>query len=75
MHYVQAVISIGLFGWLGYAIMFNQLPSGDGGSSKTRALMGIVDNLTASLGQGMTGAICMSFGVLLAFFFLRRGSA
>ena len=75
MHYVQAIISVGLFGWLGYVIAFNQLPVGEGGSSKTRALMGLVDNFTAVLGPGLTGALCLSVGVVLAFFFLKRGSA
>lgn len=74
MHYVQAIISVAFFGWLGYAIAFDQLPVGEGGSSKTRALMGLVDSVTAALGTGLTGALCLSVGIVLAFFFLKRGS-
>ena len=75
MHYVQAVISIGLFGWLGYAIAFNTLPGGEGGSSKTRALMAIVDKVTAEIGTNGVAALCLAVGLGLAALFIRRGTA
>ncbi len=75
MHYVQAVIAMGLFGWLGYAIAFDALPGGDGGSSKTRALMAMADKMTTELGPMGAGGLCLAIGVVLAFFFVRRGTA
>ncbi|NNE79851.1 MAG: hypothetical protein HKN18_06210 [Silicimonas sp.] len=75
MHYIQALISVCLFGWLGYSVALGQLPENDGGSSKTRTLMSIVEPLTDAIGQGLTGALLFSVGVILAYFFLKRGSA
>jgi len=75
MHYVQAIISIGFFGWLGYAIAFDALPASDGGSSKTRALMAAVDKMTTEFGPGLSGMALVVVGFLLAAFFIRRGSA
>ena len=75
MHYVQALISIGLFGWLGYTVAFGSLPADAGGSSKSRALTGLADWMTGTLGPGLSGALLLSVGIVLAWFFLRRRSA
>ena len=75
MHYVQAIISIGFFGWLGYAIAFDALPGEDGGSSKSRALMTMVDRVTGELGTNLTAALCLGLGLILAALFIRRGTA
>lgn len=72
MKYVQALISIGLFGWLGYAVLSGTFPGGDGGSSKTRALKGVVEMLTGKFGVTETGLGLIAFGILLALFFLMR---
>ncbi|NNE86492.1 MAG: hypothetical protein HKN27_00320 [Silicimonas sp.] len=73
MHYVQAVISLGLFGWFGYAVAFDAVPGGDGGSSKTRALQSVADTLTYQMGAAPAGAAIAGAGVLLAAYFLARG--
>lgn len=73
MHYVQAIIALGLFGWFGYAVAFDALPGEDGGSSKTRLLQTTADALTAQMGSMPAGAAIAGVGVLLAAFFLARG--
>lgn len=73
MHYVQAIVSLGLFGWFGYAVAFDALPDSDGGSSKTRGLKAVADTLTEQIGSAPAGALLAGFGVCLAAFFLSRG--
>ena len=75
MRYVQALISLGFFGWLGYAVMSGTFPGGDGGSSKTRALKNIVGTLTDKFGVVETGLGLMAVGALLAVFFLMKRDA
>lgn len=72
MKYVQAIIALGLFGWLGYATFTNSLPGGDGGSSKTRALKNAITGATDHFGVTNTSLALAGFGVLLAAFFLMR---
>lgn len=72
MPYVQAIISLGLFGWLGYAVAFDALPTGDGGSGKTRALQMAADTMTDQFGAIPAGSLLAGFGVLLAVFFISR---
>ena len=73
MRYVQAMIAVGLFGWLGYAVAFDALPAFEGGSSKTRGLMSLVESVTQSIGSGLTGALLLSIGVVIAWYVLKRG--
>ncbi len=72
MKYVQAAIVLGLFGWLSYAVFTDTLPGGDGGSSKTRALRGMVTSLTEKFGVLETSIGLAVIGILLAAFFLMR---
>lgn len=75
MKYVQAIISLGLFGWLSYAIFTDTFPGGEGGSSKTRALKGFISNTTEQFGVTQTAIGVAAIGLLLAaFFLLRRGA-
>ena len=75
MNYVQAIIALGLFGWFGYAVAFDAIPGGDGGSSKTRSLKAVADVLTSEMGATGAGAAIAGFGILLAGFFWWRGAA
>ena len=72
MKYVQAAIVLGLFGWLSYAVFTDTLPGGDGGSSKTRALRGMVTSATEKFGVFETSIGLAVVGILLAAFFLMR---
>jgi hypothetical protein len=72
MKYVQSIIAFGLFGWLGYAVYTDTLPSGDGGSSKTRALNGLISNVTDEFGVTQTSIGLVTIGFVLALFFLMR---
>ena len=74
MKYVQAIISLGFFGWLAWAVATGVFPGGDGGSSKTRALKAMVGSATESFGVMTTAAGFAAIGIgLAAFFLLRRG--
>ncbi|SPH17079.1 hypothetical protein DEA8626_00593 [Defluviimonas aquaemixtae] len=75
MKYVQAILSLGLFGWASYAVLIGSFPGGDGGSSKTRALNAAVISATEQFGTLQTAAGLAGFGMLLALFFLLRRSA
>ena len=72
MKFVQAFITLGLFGWLRYAVFTDTLPLGDSGSSKTRGVRTLVENATAHFGPDMTALGLVGFGVLLALFFVSR---
>ena len=72
MKYVQAAISVGLFGWLGFAVFTYSFPGGDGGSSKTRALKGMISSATEGIGVTQTSLGLVAIGVVLAAFFLMR---
>lgn len=73
MKFVQAFITLGLFGWLGYAVFTDTLPLGDGGgSSKTNGLKTLIDNAIGQFGPDMTALGLFGFGVLLALFFVSR---
>lgn len=75
MRYVQALIVLGLFGWLSWSVATGTLLAGDGGSSKTRALKSMVGYATDSLGVMTTAAGLAAIGIgLAAFFILRRGA-
>ncbi|MDI3335252.1 hypothetical protein QKW60_02440 [Defluviimonas aestuarii] len=74
MRYVQALISLGLFGWLSWSVATGAFPGGDGGSSKTRALKSMVGSATDNFGVMPTAAGLAVIGIGLALFFLlRRG--
>lgn len=75
MKYVQSIIALGLFGWLGYAVFTDTFPDGEGGSGKTRALKGLIDNATAEFGVMQTSIGLVSIGLVLAAFFLLRREA
>lgn len=72
MKYVQAAISIGLFGWFGFAVFTDSFPGGDGGSSKTQALKGLISAATEEFGVTQTSLGLVAVGVVLAAFFLMR---
>ena len=72
MKYIQALLSAALFGWLGYALLTDTLPGGEGGSSKTRGLKSLVDSATQNVGVQNTAYVCFGIGVMLALFFLFR---
>lgn len=73
MKYVQAVIAMGLFGWLGYAVLTDSVPDGSSGSGKTRALKSMVTTATDKFGETETGIGLIAFGLILALLFLMRG--
>jgi hypothetical protein len=75
MKYVQAVLALGLFGWLSYAVFTDTFPGGESGSSKTRALKGLVSNFTEQFGVTQTAIGLAAVGLLLAAFFLSRRDA
>ena len=66
MNIVRAIISLGLFGWLGWAVWTDNVPGGDGGSSKTRVLKGFVETLTAQYGVETTAFALFGIGAALA---------
>lgn len=72
MRYVQAVLALGLFGYFGYAVLADALPASDSGSSKTRALVGLIENATERFGTTETGLGLIAVGILLAMFFVGR---
>ena len=74
MKYVQALISLGLFGWLAFAVATDTVPGGEGGSSKTRALKSVITSATDEFGTMETAAGLAVVGLLLAMFFLMRQS-
>jgi hypothetical protein len=75
MKYVQAIIALGLFGWLSYAVFTDTFPSGENGSNKTRALKGFISSTTEQFGVTQTAIGLAVIGVLLAAFFLMRRDA
>ena len=72
MEIVRAIISLGLFGWLGWAVWTDNIPGGDGGSSKTRGLRGLVDSLTESFGVEASAFTLFGIGAALALYFFFR---
>ena len=69
MNIARAIISLGLFGWLGWAVWTDNVPGGDGGSSKTRGLRAFVDSTTASFGVETTAYVLFGIGAALALYF------
>ncbi|MEO3413353.1 hypothetical protein AAFO92_01715 [Roseovarius sp. CAU 1744] len=74
MRYVQAFVSLGLFGWLAYAVATDTFPGGDGGSSKTRAVKSVITSATDEFGTVQTALGLAVVGIVLAMFFLMRRS-
>lgn len=72
MEIVRAILSLGLFGWLGWAVWTDNIPGGDGGSSKTRGLKAFVDGLTSYYGTETTAFVLFGIGAALALFFYVR---
>ena len=72
MKYVQALVSVALFGWLGFALLTDSVPGGEGGSGKTRKLKSIMESATQNFGVENTAYLCFGIGVLLAILFLLR---
>ena len=74
MRYVQAIIALGLFGWLSWSVATGAFAGGDGGSSKSRALQAMIGSATESYGVMPTAGGLAGIGIVLALFFLlRRG--
>lgn len=74
MKYVQAIVSLGLFGWFGYALLTGQVAYGDGGSAKTRRVTGMITDAINTVGVETTAYACFAVGILLAICFLLFGS-
>jgi hypothetical protein len=72
MKFVQAFLALGLFGGLAFAVFTGSLPQSDGGSSKSRALMTMVNDATARFGPDMTALGLMGFGALIALYCVSR---
>ena len=72
MHYFLALITLGFFGWLSFAVGFGQLPDIAGGSSKTRMVMGVAEKLTETAGPAGAAGIVLAIGMGLAIMFLRQ---
>ena len=72
MRYIQAICSIGLFGFLAYCAATQSFPGGEGGSSKTRALRSFVTSTTEQFGPVQAAAGFAAIGILLALFFVLR---
>ena len=71
MDYVRAVLCLGLFSFLSYAVIFDIIPA-NGGSSKTRALKGAMNSATEQVGVIPTGLGLFAIGLALAAFFVIR---
>lgn len=71
MDYFRAFLCLGLFGFLGYAVIFDILPA-QGGSSKTRALKSMLNGATDQYGVMPIGLGLIALGVALAAFFVLR---
>ena len=72
MEIARAIISLGLFGWLGWAVWTDNVPGGEGGSSKTRWLKEFVDGMTSSYGTETTALVLFGIGAVLSLFFYVR---
>ena len=70
MHIARAIIALGLFGWLGWAVWTGFFDADSGGSSKSRVLKNLVDGLTGRFGVETTALALVAVGVLLAMVFL-----
>lgn len=73
MSHIRALLCLGLFGWLGYAVLTDSFPGSDGGSSKTRALKTFVDSATEQYGVLETATGLFTIGVALAFIMIMLG--
>jgi hypothetical protein len=73
MKYVQAIIALGLFGWISFSVLTGALPGGDGGSSKTRALKAMTGSAIENYSTIPTALGALAIGLILALFFLLRG--
>ena len=69
MHYIRAIISMGLFGWLGMSVLLGSEPGGSG-SGKSRTLVTVMDELTGAFGREVTGFTLLGIGFFLALFFV-----
>ena len=70
MNIIRALISLGLFGGLGWAVWTGQFDGDSGGSSKSRALKSAIDGVTDRFGVETTAMALVGVGVLLAVVFL-----
>ena len=70
MNILRALISLGLFGGLGWAVWTGQFAHSGSGSSKTRAVTGLIDNATTRFGIESTAIGLVTLGVGLATIFL-----
>ena len=68
MNKVLAIISLGLFGWLGYSVWTGTFEGGY--TSKSRALGWMIDMATDRFGAEGASILLFSAGVILAFFFM-----
>ncbi|MDD9920704.1 MAG: hypothetical protein OXQ92_00240 [Boseongicola sp.] len=71
---ILALISLGLFSTLSWAVWTDKIDEFQGGSSKARTLSNMIDYSTQRFGVHETSILLFSFGVILAFLFLIRHS-
>ena len=71
MHTVRAILCLGLFGFLGYAVWTKQFVGGS--SSKVQALNDVVATVTERYGTEVTSIFLFAAGIILAFLFLIHG--
>ena len=72
MHIIRAILSLGLFGWLGFSVLLGTEPTGSGGG-RSRSLISFMDGLIDSYGRDVTGLTLLGIGVVLALFFIFFG--
>lgn len=65
MRKLLALIAVGVFGFAGYAIAFRAIPPG--------SLAATVDEIAGLLGHGLTGALVLCIGIVLAWVMTRSG--
>lgn len=69
MNILRAIVSLGLFGGIAWAVWTGQL-SGAGGPSKSRSLITAVDAATERFGTDGTAIGVAAIGAVLAIVFL-----
>jgi len=75
MRYILALVSLGLFGWLAFAVFTGTPPLREEEASGTGTFGATVSTVTGTLGAGLSAAILVSVGLVLAWVILRRSEA
>ena len=75
MHIIRAIISLGLFGWLGLSVLLGTEPTGNTSGGRSRSLASFMDGMVDAYGRETTGLTLLGIGVLLALYFIIFGRA